>query len=201
MSVLLATNNSDKLREIKEIFKVNHIKILSYKDLKINLEIEEDQSTIEGNAIKKARDSAIVSGCLTLADDTGLFINELNNEPGVFSARYAGESCSYRDNRLKVLDLMKNKKNRFAYFKTVAALAAPETGKIIQVVFGVTEGEITYSEVGEKGFGYDSIFRVKDIKKTFAELSLQEKNRHSHRGKAFRNMIPFLKKALKQMEV
>ena len=138
---------------------------------------------------------AAYTGFFTLADDTGLFVDALHGAPGVHSARYAGENCSYWDNRLKMLNEMKNIENRQAHFKTCVALV-DDKGNLLHTTEGVVEGEITQSEKGTKGFGYDSIFYCPELKKTFSEMDSEEKHRISHRGRAFRLMLPFLKKVM-----
>ncbi len=142
--------------------------------------------------MKKALEAAKYSGLITLADDTGLFIEALNGAPGIMSARFAGNSCSYSDNRQKVLRLLQNIQIRKAYFKTAVALSAPDG--IIAVTEGRLEGEITTEERGNNGFGYDSIFAVNG--KTYAEMNADEKNRLSHRALAIKSIIPILQKII-----
>jgi XTP/dITP diphosphohydrolase len=153
---------------------------------------EENGKTIYENAMQKALEAAKYSGLLTLADDTGLFIEELNGAPGILSARFAGNSCSYSDNRKKVLNLLQGVENRKAYFETVVALALPDG--IVAVLGGKLEGEITTEELGDNGFGYDSIFAVGD--KTYAEMDSEQKNKISHRALAMKAIIPILEKVI-----
>ena len=120
-----------------------------------------------------------------------MFVETLEGEPGVYAARYAGKNCTYKDNRDKLLQNMKDKTNRKAEFRTVAALASPDG--LIGIAFGKVDGKITDQEIGINGFGYDAIFRADETGKTFGEMTDKEKHRISHRGRAFRNIIPILK--------
>jgi XTP/dITP diphosphohydrolase len=187
MKLLLATRNKDKIKEIKEILKDLDVKILSASDIHGMPDVIEDKDTIKGNAIKKAIECAAFSGMLTLADDTGLFVDALDGKPGVYASRYAGENCSYKDNRDKMLHEMTGKTDRKAQFRTVVAFASPDG--LIDTAQGKVDGTITESEIGTGGFGYDSIFRADETGRTFGEMSEKEKNIISHRGRAFRNMM------------
>ena len=188
MKLLLATRNKDKIKEIKEILKDLDVKILSASDIPGMPDVIEDKDTIEENAIKKAIECAVFSRMLTLADDTGLFVEALDGKPGVHAARFAGENCSYKDNRDKMLREMTGKTNHKAQFRTVVAFASPEG--LIDTALGKIDGTITESEIGTGGFGYDAIFRADETGRTFGEMSEKEKNKISHRSRAFRNMIP-----------
>jgi XTP/dITP diphosphohydrolase len=161
--------------------------------------VVENKPTIEGNAIKKAREVANRTNCLALSDDTGLFINALRGAPGVYSARFAGPGCTFMDNNAKVLRLMKTTplKKRGATFCCVAALALP-TGKTF-VAQGKIVGRIDTEIRGKTGFGYDPIFYVPRFKKTFAEMSPVLKNKISHRGRAFSQVPALLRRALKSI--
>jgi len=150
----------------------------------------EDRDTIEGNAMKKALEMAKLSGMLCLADDTGLFIDALDGAPGVYAARFAGEGCSYHDNRVKALQLLEGITQRKAEFRTAMALAAPDG--IISFQIGKVTGSIAYEEKGEAGFGYDSIFIVDSLQRSFGELSDSEKHSVSHRGRVLRAMLPVI---------
>lgn len=188
MKLVFATNNENKIKEIKSALG-NKFEILSLKDINCNEELPETQETLEGNALQKARYVANNYNVNCFADDTGLIIDSLNGEPGVYSARYAGPERSAEKNMEKVLLKLGDTPNRSAYFETSIALIIDQkehlfTGKAI--------GEITYSISGEKGFGYDPIFKPKNSDKTFAELTMEEKNKISHRGKAFDKMCDFL---------
>ncbi len=197
MKLLIGSKNKDKIIEIKEILKELDLDIVSATDFPELPDVEEDRDTIEGNAELKAITYAKATGLLTLADDTGLFVDALNGEPGIYSARYAGENCSYKDNRIKLLKEMEGKKNRKARFKTAVCLA--DKFGLIATVFGKVEGKITESEIGNKGFGYDNIFLVDETKRTFGEMEDFEKHLISHRGRAFANILPILKDILEKI--
>jgi len=190
--ILIATHNPDKLKELEELVNPLKLRLHFLRELPGFYPTEEDQETLQKNAMKKALEAAKYSGLITLADDTGLFIEALNGAPGIMSARFAGNSCSYSDNRQKVLRLLQNIQNRKAYFKTAVALSAPDG--IIAVTEGRLEGEITTEERGNNGFGYDSIFAVNG--KTYAEMNADEKNRLSHRALAIKSLIPILQKII-----
>ncbi|MCK9557295.1 MAG: RdgB/HAM1 family non-canonical purine NTP pyrophosphatase [Candidatus Cloacimonetes bacterium] len=194
ISLLLSSRNPDKLQEYKEILSPFNIVLHSLLDFPDAPETTEDKDTIHGNAIKKAMEGSRFTGMLCIADDSGLFIDALNGDPGVYSARWAGEGCSYQDNRRKILLQMEGLDNRAARFETALALA-DSTG-LISVVCGVVKGQITLYERGDMGFGYDSIFEVEGRNRTYAELSDKEKNSISHRGLAIREMLPTLKRML-----
>ncbi|MDP8220177.1 MAG: RdgB/HAM1 family non-canonical purine NTP pyrophosphatase [Candidatus Stygibacter frigidus] len=192
MKLLIGTKNRDKFSEIREILSGLAFELLSAADYDGLPDVVEDKDTIEGNAIKKAEEMAERSKMYVLADDTGLFVDALGGDPGVYSARYAGETCSYRDNRMKLLAEMTGITNRNASFRTVVALADSD-GKVIATVEGRVEGEIIFEEKGDKGFGYDSIFLCHETGKTFAEMSSEKKHKISHRGRAFRKMTEKIK--------
>ena len=190
--ILIATHNLDKLKELEELLNPFKFHLHFLQELPDFSPSEEDQETLLKNAMKKALEAAKYSGMLTLADDTGLFITALNDAPGIISARFASNSCSYADNRQKVLSLMQNTNQRQAYFKTAVALAVPDG--IIAIIEGRLDGEITTEEYGNNGFGYDSIFAVNG--KTYAEMKAIEKNRLSHRAIAIKAIIPVLQKII-----
>ncbi len=191
LTVLLGTHNRDKVREIKEIMSsLPQVKILSADDVPNVPDVIEDGDTIEANAIKKATEIAQATGYLTLSDDTGLFVDALDGQPGVMAARFAGEGCSYRDNRLKMLSEMRGKEDRVARFSTVVALAGPQG--LVGTATGSVEGLITEEERGENGFGYDAVFEAIETGKTFGEMGEAAKHEISHRGRAFRNILPLL---------
>ena len=192
MKLVFASSNKNKISEIQSMLPET-IQILSLEAIGCHEEIPETAATIEGNAILKANYISKKYGYDCFADDTGLEVAALNGEPGVFSARYAGEQRNSDDNMNKLLDNLSDKNNRKAQFKTVIALNI--NGK--QELFtGIAEGEITLEKTGTKGFGYDPIFQPLGYKETFAELSLEIKNEISHRGKATQKLINFLKKTL-----
>lgn len=188
MNLVFASNNQNKILEIQSILD-GSIKILSLEDIGCNEEIPETADTIEGNAIIKADYVTKKYGYDCFADDTGLEISALNGEPGVYSARYAGEQRNSDDNMNKVLDALKDTSNRNAHFKTVIALNL--NGK--QHLFtGIANGKITQDKKGCQGFGYDPIFQPEGYEETFAELPLSVKNKISHRAKATQQLIDFL---------
>jgi len=189
--IVIASRNKDKIIEIKEILAGLDFEFVPALDFPNLPDVIENKDTIAGNAIKKAMETSQNTGMLALADDTGFFVDALGGAPGVYAARYAGEVCSYKDNREKMLREMKGQNNRKAQFRTVVALASP-TG-LIGTAEGKVEGTITLQDEGEGGFGYDPIFRADETGKTFGEMNNNDKNKISHRGRAFRNIIPILK--------
>jgi len=198
IKLLLATRNKDKIVEIKEILKELDVDFASALDFPDLPEVIEDKDTILGNSIKKATECANFTGILSIADDTGLFVEALNGKPGVYAARFAGENCTYKDNRVKMLNDMKNKDNRNAEFRTSCALVSAKG--LIATTQGVVKGKITHHEYGENGFGYDAIFRADETGKTFGEMSQSEKELISHRSRAFKKMIKELEKLIKEDE-
>ena len=198
MKLLLATRNKDKVIEIIEILKDLDIEIISASQFPDMPDVIEDKDTIKENSIKKATECAEYSNLLTIADDTGLFVDSLDRKPGVCSARFAGEDCSYKDNRDKMLEDMKGKPNRKAQFRTVCALVSPEG--LIATTEGIVEGEITEEEFGDNGFGYDAIFRADETGRTFGEMTLAEKEEISHRSRALKKMIPIINDYIKKGE-
>ncbi|MCF7858080.1 MAG: RdgB/HAM1 family non-canonical purine NTP pyrophosphatase [Candidatus Cloacimonetes bacterium] len=198
MKLLLATRNEDKVKEIKDILAELELEIISVSRFSEIPEVVEDRDTLKGNAIKKAKECSEYSNLLTIADDTGLFVDSLNGKPGVYSARYAGENCSYKDNRLKMLRVMSNISVRSAQFRTVCALVSPDG--LIAVTEGIVEGIITEKEYGDNGFGYDAIFRANETGKTFGEMTDKEKKSFSHRSRALKKMIPIIKNYMRRKD-
>jgi len=194
MQILIATNNRHKVNEIKKILSNNKFELLTLSNLNIDIEVEEDKDTLEGNALKKAEEMYKVARIPTIADDTGLFVEALDGEPGVFSSRYAGENATYDDNCQKLLKSIKNipEENRKAYFQTVVCFYESENKYYL--FEGTCKGRITTEKYGEKGFGYDPIFIPDGFDKTYAEMIEDEKNSISHRGKAFKKAGQFLLK-------
>ena len=190
MKLVFATNNLNKLKEVQSLIP-KHITLLSLKDIQCFEDIPETQNTIEGNAIQKAEYIKNNYGYDCFADDTGLEVEALNNEPGVFSARYAGPQRDANDNMDLLLNNLKDKRNRNAQFKTVVALHLNNT---LETFTGICKGEITTERHGEKGFGYDPIFKPKGYQDTFAEMDLELKNKIGHRGKAVKLLVDFLNK-------
>jgi len=189
--LLIASRNPDKVTELRELLPGTAVKLLSLLDLPDLPPTDEDQNTLHGNAAKKALEAARHTGLLCLADDTGLFIDALNGEPGIHAARFAGEHCSYKDNRDKVLSLLQGTNDRGAEFRTVAVLAAPDG--VVAFTEGVMPGSISTEERGANGFGYDSIFIPDPGPRSYAEMTDAEKNALSHRARALADMLPILK--------
>lgn len=188
MQLVFASNNKNKIKEIQELLPAS-IEILSLESIGCHEEIPETANTIEGNAILKANYVTEKYGYNCFADDTGLEIDALNGEPGVYSARYAGEQKNAEDNMNKVLNALNNNNNRTAQFKTVIAL---NINGDQQLFTGIAKGQITTEKSGNQGFGYDPIFQPEGFQETFADLSLETKNKISHRGKATQLLISFL---------
>ena len=190
MQLVFASNNHNKIKEM-QLLLPNTIQILSLAEIGCHEEIPETAETIEGNAILKANHVTEKFGYNCFADDTGLEVETLSGEPGVFSARYAGEQKSAEDNMDKLLANLKNKTNRNAQFKTVICLNLDGNQ---QLFTGIIKGKIIEEKIGNQGFGYDPIFQPEGYQHTFAELSLQEKSKISHRGIATNLLLKFLKK-------
>lgn len=188
MQLVFATNNLNKLKEVQALIP-SHIKLLSLKDIECFEDVPETQNTIKGNAIQKAEYIKKNYGYDCFADDTGLEVEALNGAPGVYSARYAGEQRNAHDNTNKLLAELENKTNRNAQFKTVIAL---QLNNNQQTFTGICKGKITTTKYGEKGFGYDPIFKPENHNKTFAEMDLSLKNTIGHRGKAISQLVDFL---------
>ena len=187
MKLAIATNNAHKLQEIRTILSGQFDELLSLKDLGIDVDVEETGTTLEENALLKARTIQAICHIPTLADDTGLMVDALGGAPGVYSARYAGEEHNDASNRALLLKNLQNEQNRNAHFATVIAIVYPNGDFITSK--GRVEGEILREERGNEGFGYDSLFYSYELKKTFAEASQEEKNSVSHRGRALRAML------------
>ena len=188
MKLVFATNNLNKLKEVQEMLP-NTIELLSLKDIHCEEEIDETETTLEGNAKLKADHITQKFGYNCFADDTGLEVEILEGKPGVYSARFAGEPSNSENNMQKLLKELKGKKNRKAQFRTAICLNLD--GK--QFVFeGICKGEILASKQGEKGFGYDPIFQPEGYHESFAAMKSDEKNKISHRGIAIQKLIVFL---------
>jgi XTP/dITP diphosphohydrolase len=186
--LIVATRNKGKVREIREALKGLGLRIYALSDLPDTLEIEEDGKSFNENALKKARFYSKVFGKLTLGDDSGLEVDSLNGMPGIYSARYAGERASSQENNRKLLKEMEGipLSKRGARFQCIMALVSPD-GKEAMTE-GSCKGRIGMREKGRTGFGYDPLFILPKYGKTMAELSLKEKNKISHRGKALRKL-------------
>ena len=189
MKLVFATNNLNKLAEVKKMLPKN-IELLSLNDIQCFDDIEETATTLDGNAKIKADHITNKFNLNCFADDTGLEVESLNGAPGVYSARYAGEPSNSENNMQKLLTELNGKENRTAQFRTSICLNL--NGK--QFLFnGVCKGNILTKKQGEKGFGYDPIFQPKGFKQSFAEMSSEEKNTISHRGLAIEKLVEFLK--------
>lgn len=188
MKLVFATNNQNKLKELQNLLG-DDIELLSLADINCQDEIPEDHDTLEENARQKAEYIHTKYKLNCFADDTGLEIKALNNEPGVYSARYAGEDKDAKANMNKVLKNLKDESNRSAQFRTVISLIL--NGKEYQFE-GIVKGNILESERGKDGFGYDPIFEPAGYSVSFAEMEMGEKNLISHRGLAVQKLVKFL---------
>lgn len=187
--IVFATHNTNKLKEIQQMMPV-HIRLKSLSDIGCHDEIIEDAPTIEGNAKIKADFVYKKYGFTCFADDTGLEVEALNGEPGVQTARYAGEEKSATENMKKLLLELKDKSNRKAHFKTVIHFKSATTSKSFT---GICKGHILKALRGEKGFGYDPIFQPENYNLSFAEMDAETKNEISHRALAFKQFLSFLR--------
>ena len=188
MKLVFATNNMNKIKEVKPLIP-DDIELLSLKDIGCFEDVPETQNTIEGNAKQKAEYIKKHYDYDCFADDTGLEVDALNGEPGVYSARYAGEQRNAEDNTNKLLTELSNKPDRSAQFKTVIAL---HINGELKTFTGICKGEITTKKHGELGFGYDPVFKPENHNNTFAEMDLSVKNSIGHRGKAVAQLVGFL---------
>ena len=189
MELIIASQNQNKLVEFKKILG-DKINLFSLSDIGLNQEIPENEKTIKKNAMFKAKFVNTQTGKNVFADDTGLEIDSLNGEPGVYSARYSGSDRNSDKNIELVLRKLKNKANRNSRFKTIISLIID--GKSVNFE-GVVEGKITEEKRGSNGFGYDPIFQPNGYSSTFGEMSLKEKNKISHRSIAINKMVQYLK--------
>jgi XTP/dITP diphosphohydrolase len=194
MKLLIASNNKHKINEIQSILDEkfpSKYQALSPANLSLNLDVEENADTLEGNAELKARAFFEHTGIPVIADDTGLEVDALNGKPGVYSARFAGEPANDENNRRKILTLLKDipDEQQTARFRTVICYIDKNTREFIE---GKCEGKIINEERGNEGFGYDSVFIPRGFERTFAEMSSDEKNAISHRGRAVRDFADWL---------
>lgn len=189
---ILASANPHKLQELREML---HTGITSIGEIIPGWDIEETGDTLEENALLKAREAARATGKPAIADDTGLFVWALGNAPGVYTARYAGENCTYRDNTEKLLNSLngENGDRRKAVFRTVIALVTPAGEE--RTFTGEVQGCITEEHLGDGGFGYDPVFYSCELEKTFSQASAQEKHSVSHRGRAMAALRAFLEES------
>lgn len=188
MQLVFASNNPNKIKEIQSLLP-SQITILSLEDIGCIEEIPETAYTLEGNAMLKANHVTEKYGYSCFADDTGLLVDALNGEPGVYSARYAGEQKNAEDNMAKLLKKLDNTENRKAHFKTVICLNINGKQHLFE---GMVKGKIIHEKRGSEGFGYDPVFIPDGYTKTFAEMSLEEKSIISHRGLAVEKLVAFL---------
>lgn len=195
--ILIGTHNKGKVREISNYFHGLPVALKTLDDFPGIEVVDEDGETLEENAIKKAHFYSKATGLFTVADDTGLEVAALKGAPGVYSARYAGENCTYEDNNRKLISELARVKaaDRAARFRCVIACADAQSG-FLKVVDGSLFGKITETLKGNEGFGYDPVFYVPDIGKTLAELTLEEKNKISHRAQALMKAKEVLKEVL-----
>ena len=186
--IVFATTNEGKVKEIKEILEGFPVEVVSMKEMNITTDVEENGTTFEENSLIKAREISKLTGLPALADDSGLEVDYLNGEPGIYSARYLGRDTDYNYKNNYIIDRLKEAedKERSARFICVISLVLPDGREFVKK--GVMEGRIGYEIKGENGFGYDPIFYLPEYGKTSAELSSDEKNKISHRGKALRAM-------------
>ncbi len=189
MKLVFATNNLNKLKEVQNMLS-DSIEILSLKDIHCFDEVEETESTLEGNAQLKADYITNKFGFNCFADDTGLEVASLYGKPGVHSARFAGEPSNSENNMRKLLMDLETKTNRKSQFRTVVSLNINDKKFLFE---GICKGEILKEKQGEKGFGYDPIFKPEGFLESFAVMSIEEKNKISHRGIAIQKLVEFLK--------
>ena len=188
MKLVFATNNLNKLKEVQEMLP-DTIELLSLKDINCFDEIDETETSLEGNAKLKADYITTNFGFNCFADDTGLEVESLEGKPGVYSARFAGEPANSGKNMQKLLLDLEHKRNRKAQFRTAISLNINDEKFLFQ---GVCKGEILMKKKGEKGFGYDPIFKPQGFNQSFAEMTSEEKNTISHRGIAVQKLVAFL---------
>lgn len=186
--IILASNNSNKVREVKEILKDMNVEIISMKEAGIDLDIEENGTTFEENALIKARAVCKLTGNITIADDSGLEVDYLDKQPGVYSARFMGHDTSYDIKNQAIIDKLKGVEGNDRSARFVAAIAAVFPDGKELVTRGTMEGLIAREPAGENGFGYDPIVYLSEYGCCSAQLSPEEKNKISHRGKALRKM-------------
>lgn len=186
--IIFATGNADKMKEIREILSDSGLEILSMKEAGIACEAEENGATFEENARIKATAIAARTDAIVLADDSGLEIDALNKEPGVYSARYMGEDTSYQVKNREILKRMENVEREKRTARFVCAVCAVFPDGEVHTVRGTIEGMIGYEPKGENGFGYDPIFYVPEYGCSTAEMTREQKNEISHRGKALREI-------------
>lgn len=186
--IIFATGNEGKMKEVRMILEDLGLPVLSLKDAGITADVEENGTTFEENAQIKAKAIMEMTGALVLADDSGLEVDALDKEPGIYSARYMGHDTSYHIKNQNIIDRLEGKVGEERSARFVCAIAAAFPDGRVMITRGTMEGQIGYEEKGENGFGYDPIFYLPEYQCYSAELSLEEKNKLSHRGKALRLM-------------
>lgn len=186
--MIFATGNEGKVREVQAIMEDMEVEVLSLKQAGIFAEIEENGTSFEENAVIKAKEIAKLTDAIVLADDSGLEIDYLNKEPGIYSARYLGEDTPYAEKNRIILKRMEEAEEKERTARFVCAMAAVLEDGTVMTTHGEMEGMIGYESKGENGFGYDPIFYLPEYGMTSAQISPEEKNRISHRGKALRRM-------------
>lgn len=187
--IILSTGNLHKVNEIKGILKGMPFDVVTKDDLGYqDFDVVEDGKTLEENALKKAQELHKLTKGIVIADDTGLYVDVLKGEPGVYSARYAGENATYAENNKLLLNKLKDVpvEKRTAYFKTVIAVILEDGSRLMAE--GICRGTIAFQERGKRGFGYDPLFVVEGLDKTFSEMTQEEKNKISHRANALNNL-------------
>ena len=191
MKIILATHNIDKCKELQKSLNNQSVEIVTLKAYPSISEIVENGQTLLENAFIKSRTVFKLTNIPTISDDTGLFVDALDGQPGIYSARYAGENCTYVDNVNKLLNDMSNIKKslRSATFKTVVTYVSKDLELVAE---GSVKGFITEKPKGENGFGYDPIFNVEKLNKTFAQMTMNEKKSISHRARAINNLVSLL---------
>ena len=194
--IIFATGNAGKMKEVREILKDLNVEVLSMKEAGIQADVEENGKTFQENAVIKAREIMKISGEVVLADDSGLEIDYLNKEPGIYSARYMGEDTSYRIKNGNLIERLQGVPDEKRTARFVCAIAAAFPDGSVETTEGTIEGKIGYEEKGENGFGYDPIFYVPEFGCTTAELTGEQKNQISHRGKALEAMKEILRKRM-----
>jgi len=186
LEVVLATNNFDKVREMKRILRGLNVKILTLKDFPHLSKVREDGKTCKENAVKKAVAVALQAGKVSLADDSALEVKALGGKPGVHSSRFAGPGCTYNDNNRKLLRLLRGVPNNRRRARFACVIAVAEPGGSVKTVTGMCYGKIGEKMEGRRGFGYDSVFIPSGYSRTFAQMGLINKNKISHRARALR---------------
>ena len=194
--IIFATGNAGKRKEVREILKDLNVEVLSMKEAGIQADVEENGKTFQENAVIKAREIMKISGEVVLADDSGLEIDYLNKEPGIYSARYMGEDTSYRIKNANLIERLQGVPDEKRTARFVCAIAAAFPDGSVETTEGTIEGRIGYEEKGENGFGYDPIFFVPEYGYTTAAAAGEQKKQVSHRGKALEAMKEILRKRM-----